>query len=56
MPAATAGILWLLAALVTAYWLLQVWGRESLVPVAAMAGKVSTPPTAPCALPTCLPA
>lgn len=38
MPAAAAGILWLLAALVTAYWLLQVWGRESLVPVAAMAG------------------
>lgn len=37
-PAATAGILWLLVALVTAYWLLQVWGRAPLVPVAAMAG------------------
>ena len=37
-PAAVAGVLWLLAALVSAYWLLQVWGRAPLVPVAAMAG------------------
>ena len=37
-PAVAAGLLWLLAALVTAYWVLQVWGQAPLVPVAAMAG------------------
>lgn len=37
-PAGAAGVLWLLAVLVTAYWLLQVWGRAPIAPVAAMAG------------------
>lgn len=37
-PALAAGLLWLLAVLVTGYWLLQLWGREPLTPVAAIAG------------------
>lgn len=43
LPALVAGLVWLLAAASTAYWVLQLWGREPLTPVAAMAGN---PPTA----------
>ena len=37
-PAAAAALLWLLAALVCGYWLLHIWGRAPLTPVAAIAG------------------
>jgi general secretion pathway protein C len=37
-PSLAAGVLWLLAALVTIYWVLQIWGRGPLMPVVAMAG------------------
>ena len=40
-PALAAGLLWLVAALVTGYWLLHLWGRAPLTPltpVAAIAG------------------
>jgi general secretion pathway protein C len=30
--------MWLLAAVVTSYWLLHLWGRSPLAPVAAIAG------------------
>lgn len=43
LPALLAGLVWLLAAAVTAYWVLQIWGRQPLAPVAAMVGN---PPTA----------
>lgn len=36
-PAWAAGLLWLMAALITAYWLLHLWGRAPLTPVAAIA-------------------
>lgn len=42
-PSLVAAVLWALAAAVTAYWVLQLWGRGPLMPVAAMAGN---PPTA----------
>jgi general secretion pathway protein C len=37
-PSVVAGVLWLLAAVLTSYWVLQIWGRSPLTPVAAMAG------------------
>ena len=35
-----AGLLWLVVALLSGYWMLQLWGREPLVPV----GALGTPP------------
>lgn len=35
-----AGLLWLLVALLSGYWMLQLWGRGQLVPVSAL----GTPP------------
>ena len=37
-PAVVAGLLWLTAAMLTGYWLLHLWGRAPLTPVAAIAG------------------
>lgn len=37
-PALAAGVLWLAAGVCTGYWLLQLWGRGPLIPVAAIAG------------------
>ncbi|UJW81379.1 general secretion pathway protein C [Hydrogenophaga sp. SL48] len=37
-PALAAGVLWLAAGVCTGSWLLQLWGRGPLIPVAAIAG------------------
>ena len=42
-PSLVAGALWLLVAVLTSYWVLQIWGRGPLMPVAAMA---ANPPMA----------